>query len=131
MVVVLGHVAELIRSRVDFGARQVGRSPTTGRRGQAASLRAGLRAVDVADAVVITLGDQPFITPQVIARRSGSSTGYDAVRAVYDGQPGASGRASAGGDRGGGRAAGDVGARDLLARFNVSRWDAPSSGGRR
>jgi molybdenum cofactor cytidylyltransferase len=61
------------------------------REGMAASLRAAVRALEPDDpeALVITLGDQPFITPQVIA---GIFTEVDdgdlAARAVYDGQPG-------------------------------------------
>jgi CTP:molybdopterin cytidylyltransferase MocA len=58
--------------------------------GQAASLRAGLDAAGAnAEAVVITLGDQPHIAARAIAaviaaRRDGAQ----AVRATYDGTPG-------------------------------------------
>ena len=60
--------------------------------GQAASLRTGVDALDRAgaDAIVITLGDQPHIAARAIAavlaaRAPGEA---DAVRATYDGRPG-------------------------------------------
>ena len=90
--------------------------------GQAASLRRGLAALADADAVVL-LGDQPFITPQVIAGALASSTA-DAVRATYDGMPGhpvVLGRAVMDAVA---ALEGDVGARDLLARFRTHRWEA-------
>ncbi|MBE2315265.1 nucleotidyltransferase family protein [Solirubrobacter sp. CPCC 204708] len=123
VVVVLGHEAEAIRARVDFGGAEVVVADDWAD-GQAASLRRGLRAAGEADAVVITLGDQPFITPQVITAAMAQLPGYDAVRAVYDGKPGhpvVLGRTVlAAADE----LQGDQGARELLARFNVRRWDA-------
>jgi CTP:molybdopterin cytidylyltransferase MocA len=58
--------------------------------GQAASLRAGVAAVaGRADAVVITLGDQPAIDPRAIDRLIGSRDGTSlALRAGYNGRPG-------------------------------------------
>ena len=56
-------------------------------RGQASSLRRGLAALEDADAVVVTLGDQPFITPQVIAGALDAADGYDAVRACTTASP--------------------------------------------
>ena len=123
VIVVLGHDAEAIRARVDFGAAEVVIAEDWAD-GQAASLRRGLAAAGEADAVVITLGDQPFITPQVIRAALDQLEGYDAVRALYGDLPGhpvVLGRAvldAAGGLRG------DQGARELLADFRVHQWQA-------
>src|SRR3954471_10481095 len=59
VLVVLGHAADAILARVDFGEAEVVVCEE-GKRGQAASLRRGGAALNDADAVVITLGDQPF-----------------------------------------------------------------------
>jgi CTP:molybdopterin cytidylyltransferase MocA len=57
--------------------------------GMAASLRAGLAAVRDADRVVVTLADQPGMTPQVVAMVCDAiDDEHDAVRATYDGVPG-------------------------------------------
>ena len=57
--------------------------------GQAASLRAGLAQLEDADAVVVTLGDQPGITPQVVAMIVDcQDSPAVAARAVYGGRPG-------------------------------------------
>jgi len=123
VIVVLGHDADAIRARVDFGAAEVVIAEDWAD-GQAASLRRGLAAAGAADAVVITLGDQPFITPQVIGAALDQLDGYDAVRALYGDLPGhpvVLGRAvldAAGGLRG------DQGARELLADFRVHQWQA-------
>ena len=123
VIVVLGHDADAIRARVDFGAAEVVIAEDWAD-GQAASLRRGLAAAGEADAVVITLGDQPFITPQVIRAALDQLDGYDAVRALYGDLPGhpvVLGRAvldAAGGLRG------DQGARELLADFRVHQWQA-------
>ena len=123
VVVVLGHEASLIHSRVDFGraAVVVANDWSTG---QAASLRRGISAVEKADAVVITLGDQPFITPEVITRSLALLPGYDAVRALYEGKPGhpvVFGRAVMDAVE---SISGDVGAREILADFRVNKWEA-------
>jgi CTP:molybdopterin cytidylyltransferase MocA len=87
-VVVLGHAADQILARVDLH----GASPVVcdaWADGQSASLRCGLAALGAVDAVVVTLGDQPFITAEVIeAALELAGAGHDAVRAVYDGAPG-------------------------------------------
>jgi len=73
---------------------------------------------------VITLGDQPFITPQVIAAAIDQLQGHDAVRAVYGGRPGhpvVLGRRVLDAVP---ELAGDAGARELLARFRVREWEA-------
>lgn len=85
IVVVLGARAEEIRAGADLGAAEV--IVCAGwAEGMGASLRAGLAALDGAEEVVIVLGDQPFITPAVVARVR--AVPGDAVRAVYDGRPG-------------------------------------------
>jgi CTP:molybdopterin cytidylyltransferase MocA len=57
--------------------------------GQAASLRAGLRALADADAVVVALGDQPRLSAAAVARvLTARRPGVDAVRATYDGRAG-------------------------------------------
>jgi CTP:molybdopterin cytidylyltransferase MocA len=53
--------------------------------GQAASLRCGLEAVRDASAVVVTLGDAPLVTPEVISMFVGAE---GRTRAVYGGRPG-------------------------------------------
>jgi molybdenum cofactor cytidylyltransferase len=90
-VVVLGARADEIRAAVDFGQTEPVVCPQW-EEGQAASLRCAIEAVgDQADAVVLMLGDQPRITPQVIARfvDLAREHGRQArARAVYDGEPG-------------------------------------------
>ena len=122
-VVVLGHDAEAIRAGVDFGpARTIVCSEWA--RGQGFSLRAGVAALAGYDAIAITLGDQPFITPQVIAGALDQLVGLDAVRAVYDGAPGhpvvLGPRVLAAVPE----LEGDAGARELLARFRVRSGEA-------
>jgi molybdenum cofactor cytidylyltransferase len=123
VLVVLGHAADEILRVVDFGEAEVVIAEDWAD-GQSASLRRGVAAVGDADAVVVTLGDQPFITPQVIAASLDQLAGYDAVRATYNGTPGhpvVLGRPVL--DAVGGLA-GDQGARELLSRFRVNQWEA-------
>jgi molybdenum cofactor cytidylyltransferase len=65
-IVVLGRSADEIRERVDFGnARVVENSVFS--EGCASSYRAGITALNSAsDAIMIILGDQPGITPEII-----------------------------------------------------------------
>jgi molybdenum cofactor cytidylyltransferase len=123
VIVVLGHAAEEIAAGVDFGAATVVVAGDW-EVGQSASLKRGVAAAAYADAVVVTLGDQPFITPQVIAGALDQLPGSDAVRATYGGVPGhpvvlARPVMEAVRDL-----AGDTGARDLLRRFRVASWEA-------
>jgi len=122
--VVLGAHAPEIVARVDlFDAEPI--VCETWAEGQSASLRAALDAVgDEAEALVITLGDQPRITPQVIAGvLDHRSPRFDAVRATYDGRPGHPvlierrlfGRLR--------ELRGDVGAREVLAGARVRAWE--------
>jgi molybdenum cofactor cytidylyltransferase len=87
VVVVLGAHADEIRSRVDFG-RAVPIVCENWHEGQAASLRAGVAALGSVDAVVVTLGDQPRITPEVIALALDRFDGSRPVRTTYGGAPG-------------------------------------------
>ncbi|CAN5282800.1 nucleotidyltransferase family protein [soil metagenome] len=90
IVVVLGARAEEIRAGVDFGqAKPVVCEDWAD--GQAASLRRGIEAVAGADAAVLTLGDMPRITPEVIAAFTDLAVKHGSqarARAVYDGLPG-------------------------------------------
>ena len=84
VVVVLGaHVGEL-RERVDF-TRAEPIICEDWREGQAASLRCGLEALAGASKVIVTLGDEPLITSEAVARFVSEPPG---ARAVYNGRPG-------------------------------------------
>ena len=66
MVVVLGRAADEIRERVDFGAARVVENPVFAE-GCSSSYHAGIAALDErSDAIMIILGDQPGITPEII-----------------------------------------------------------------
>jgi molybdenum cofactor cytidylyltransferase len=89
--VVIGDHADRVRAAVDFG----GASPLVCEdwtEGMAASLRAGVTSLRDCDWVVVTLGDQPRITPQVIGAildaTLAATGGTGAVRATYGGAPG-------------------------------------------
>jgi molybdenum cofactor cytidylyltransferase len=123
VVVVLGHDADAIRARIDFGGASVVVCDEWAQ-GQGFSLRAGVAALADADAIAITLGDQPFITPKAITSALLQLEGYDAVRALYDGVPGHPVVLSRAVMDAVPELAGDAGARELLARFNVRRWEA-------
>ena len=94
IVVVLGSRAPEIAAAVDFRrARPVVCADWD--TGQAASLRCGLFALAGAgvgagapagaQTIVVTLGDAPLVSTEVIARFAGEPPG---TRAVYDGRPG-------------------------------------------
>lgn len=124
LVVVLGARASEIRGQMTFGAFDVVVAEDWAE-GQSASLRAGIAALRGVDAILICLGDQPFITPQVIAGTlDPDDSAADAIRAAYGGVPGhpvlLKRRLL---DRVGGLR-GDVGARDLLAQARVRTWEA-------
>ena len=81
---VLGAGAAELLERVDFGrAEPVVCSDWDS--GQAASLRHGAEALAGADKVIVTLGDEPLITPEVVALFLDQPAG---ARAVYLGRPG-------------------------------------------
>jgi CTP:molybdopterin cytidylyltransferase MocA len=86
IVVVLGARADEILARVELLRAE----PVTCAEwedGQSASLRCGVRALLAggADRVIVTLGDEPLITPAVVARFVAAPPG---ARAVYGGRPG-------------------------------------------
>jgi len=88
VVVVLGALVEEVTATVDLH----GAEPCTCARwdeGQAASLACGLAELAGCEAVVVTLGDQPRMSPdairRVISARDGEAV---AVRATYFGAPG-------------------------------------------
>ena len=127
VVVVLGAEAERVRAALLFGeARPI--SCPHWEEGMAASLRCGIEAVGDADWVVVTLGDQPRVTSQVIAavvdEAVGAPAGVDAVRAVYDGVPGHPVALSRAMLPGVAQLRGDVGARELLGSAKVRRFEA-------
>jgi CTP:molybdopterin cytidylyltransferase MocA len=87
VAVVLGAHAEAILERVDFQRAE----PVVCERweeGQALSLRWGIDYLTSAGSVsrvIVTLGDQPRVTPALISRFVGEPPG---TRAVFDGVPG-------------------------------------------
>ena len=87
IAVVLGARAEQILAHVDFMRAE----PVVCERwedGQAASLRCGIEHLSAQahlTKVIVTLGDQPRMTPELIARFVDEPP---ATRAVYDGRPG-------------------------------------------
>ncbi|MDQ3769498.1 MAG: nucleotidyltransferase family protein [Actinomycetota bacterium] len=84
VVVVLGSHADEILDAVDFGDAEPVVCPCWAD-GQGASLRHGVCELQGARKVLLTLGDAPLLTPQVIARFVGEPPG---TRASYDGAPG-------------------------------------------
>jgi molybdenum cofactor cytidylyltransferase len=87
-VLVLGCGAESVADSANLhGARTV--ICNRWQEGQSASLACGLAAIDAAEAAVVTLGDQPRMSPEAIRRVIGSrGPGVSAVRASYGGEPG-------------------------------------------
>ena len=87
-VVVLGAAAAEVHAGVDLhGAEPVVCEQWS--LGQSASLRTGVAALAGAEAVVVTLGDQPMISAQAIDRVvAARRPGKVAVRASYGGLPG-------------------------------------------
>lgn len=126
-IVVLGADAEAVAAGVDLhGARVVVCEDWAD--GQSASLRAGIDAAgEDCDAVVVTLGDQPWIAARAIAAVvAGRGDDAQAARATYDGVPGHPvliERELFGAVR---ALTGDVGARDVLRGARVT--DVPCDG---
>jgi CTP:molybdopterin cytidylyltransferase MocA len=87
VVVVLGARAAEIRAAVDFGDARVVVCDEW-ETGQSASLRRGLDELPEVDAVLVTLGDAPLVTPQVIARMVDEVDRPGPARAAYRGDPG-------------------------------------------
>jgi CTP:molybdopterin cytidylyltransferase MocA len=122
-VVVLGHAADEIRARVDLHGATPVVCPDWAD-GQAASLRCGIAALGDVSAAVITLGDQPFITAEVIAAAIEQLGDFDAVRATYDGAPGHPVVLTRRLLDQAGELRGDIGFRDLLDGQSVRRFEA-------
>jgi molybdenum cofactor cytidylyltransferase len=88
VVVVLGSGAEEVIDGVDLhGAEAVVCDRWD--EGQSASLATGLAELSGCEAVVVTLGDQPRVSPDAIRRVIATrGSGAAAVRATYNGAPG-------------------------------------------
>ncbi|HEU0023826.1 MAG TPA: nucleotidyltransferase family protein, partial [Thermoleophilaceae bacterium] len=87
VLVMLGSEAEEVMRGVDLH----GAEPVVCDRweeGQAASLACGLAELNDCEAVVVTLGDQPGLSPEAITRVLAARGDFDAVRATYAGEPG-------------------------------------------
>ncbi len=84
VLVVLGAHADAIAAEVEFGRAEIVVCPEW-ESGQAASLRRGLAELRCASRVIVTLGDAPLVTPEVIARFAREPP---RARAVYGGRPG-------------------------------------------
>jgi molybdenum cofactor cytidylyltransferase len=84
VVVVVGARSDQVLAGVRFGRAQtiVCEEWETG---QAASLRRGAAALRDATKVIVTLGDAPLVTPEVIGRFAREPP---RTRALYDGRPG-------------------------------------------
>ena len=90
VIVVLGRSADEVRARVDFGNAKVVENRVY-TEGCASSYRAGIAALDShSDAMMIILGDQPGITPEIIDRLADEWRTTDAPIALclYKGQNG-------------------------------------------
>ncbi|HEX6115763.1 MAG TPA: nucleotidyltransferase family protein [Solirubrobacterales bacterium] len=119
VVVVLGAGAERVAREADLGGAEVVVCEDWAE-GIAASLRAGVAALADCEAIVITLGDQPFVTAAAIAEIAGHADApAPAVRAVFDGRPGHPVLLKRELYERVGELRGDLGARDLLAAAGV------------
>jgi molybdenum cofactor cytidylyltransferase len=110
VVVVLGAHAAGIMAQVDFMCAD----PVIcedWREGIAASLRHGAHELEGAEHVIVTLGDQPLVSPEVIERFVDAPPG---TRATYDGRPGHPVVLGPDQLRAVSRLRGDCGARELL-----------------
>jgi molybdenum cofactor cytidylyltransferase len=87
VVVVLGSGAEEIAATVDLHGAEP-RVCSRWEEGQSASLACGLAELADCEAVVVTLGDQPRVSPDAIRRVIAARNGAAAVRATYGGSPG-------------------------------------------
>jgi molybdenum cofactor cytidylyltransferase len=143
VVVVLGASAERVSEAIVLGRarhateREPGAASLRAARpvvchdwaeGMAASLRCGVEAVGDADWVIVTLGDQPRVTSEVIAavadEAASAPAGVTAIRAMYDGVPGHPVALSREMLPGVAKLRGDVGARELLGSASVRTFEA-------
>ncbi len=124
VVVVLGAQAQKIRQSVAFGRAEVVLCADW-ERGQSFSLRCGARALVEAEKVIVTLGDVPGMSPELIARFVDQPP---LTRAVYRGRPGhpvVLGRTELAALE---TVEGDVGAKDLLTGGNLIECGDLSTG---
>ncbi len=84
VVVVLGAHADAILAAVDLHGAEPVRCARWAD-GQAASLQTGIAALHGEERVLVTLGDQPLVGAEVVARMAAQPPGS---RAAYDGAPG-------------------------------------------
>jgi molybdenum cofactor cytidylyltransferase len=90
LIVVLGRAADEVRARVDFGAARVVENKVF-TEGCSSSYRAGLAALNPeSQAILIILGDQPGIMPEVIDRLAEEWRRTEALIALcsYNGRKG-------------------------------------------
>lgn len=88
IIVVLGARADAIRAAADLDGAEIVVAEDW-HEGMSASLRAGIAAAADADAVLITLADQPLITSRALGAVLGlAASGAAAARATYGGKPG-------------------------------------------
>ena len=90
VVVVLGRAADELRKRVDFGRAKVVDNPVFGE-GCSSSYRAGIGSIDArAEAIMILLGDQPGVGPEIIAQVAEvfRQRSHQIVLASYQGRKG-------------------------------------------
>lgn len=125
IVVVLGSEAERVRSEVDLSGVDVVVAQAWAD-GISASLRTGVAALAEADAVVLTLGDQPRVSSEAIEAVLAAGA---PARAVYDGAPGHPVLISRDLFPEVAQLTGDQGARDLLAARGVTEVDLTALGG--
>ena len=119
VVVVLGAHADEVSARADLAGVET-LVCGSWREGISASLRAGVSELADAEAIVITLADQPFVTPQVIAAVVDQlDAPAPAARATYHGQPGHPVLINRRLYEAIAELRGDAGARDLLAGAGV------------
>jgi CTP:molybdopterin cytidylyltransferase MocA len=84
IVVVLGAHAEELMASVNF-MRAEPFLCEQWREGMASSLRCGVGALAGAERVIVTLGDQPLLSSEVVAKFVNAAPG---TRAIYEGRPG-------------------------------------------
>ncbi len=125
IVVVLGSEAERVRSEVDLSGVDVVVAQDWAD-GISASLRTGIAALAEADAVVLTLGDQPRVGAEAIEAVLAAGA---PARAVYDGAPGHPVLIGRDLFPEVARLTGDQGARDVLANHGVTEVDLTALGG--
>lgn len=128
VIVVLGASADEIVGRVDLHGAEPLVCPRW-EKGQAASLACGLAELSGCQAVVVTLGDQPRMSPDAISRVIGARDGAAAVRATYGGEPGHPVLLERELFEPLRNVSGDLGARNLLMSVQVSEVPCDDLGG--